>query len=171
MGSDVKIEIRHSEPADAEAVSAIYGSPGTFAGTLQLPCPSTAMWAKRLAELPEGFYSYVAVVGGDVVGQLGLMTNTRRARRKHAAEIGMGVRDDYWGKGVGSALVSFAIDAAENWLNVSRLELNVYTDNERAIALYTKHGFEKEGEMRAFAFRNGRYVDALMMARVRAPND
>ncbi len=54
-------------------------------------------------------------------------------------------------------------------LNLQRLELEVYRDNERAVALYAKHGFEREGEMRAFAFRNGRFVDALMMARLRLP--
>ena len=165
----MKIEIRHAEPADAEAVQAIYASPGTYEGTLQLPCPPLALWQRRLSELPDGFYSYVASMDGEIVGQLGLMTNIDRHRRKHAAEIGMGVRDDFWGKGVGTALVLFTIDMADNWLNLLRLELSVYADNERAIALYAKHGFEKEGEMRSFAFRNGRYVDALLMARVRAP--
>ena len=43
----------------------------------------------------------------------------------------------------------------------------VYADNERAIALYRKFGFEAEGTHRAYALRDGRYVDALAMARLR----
>ena len=165
----MKIEIRHAEPADAEAVRAIHASPGTYAETLQLPCPPLKLWQERLAEPPDGGYSYVACVDGEVVGHLDLTTEARHPRRKHVAGLGMGVRESWWGQGIGSALLSFAVDLADNWLNVARLELQVYRDNERAIALYAKHGFVPEGEMSAFAFRDGRYVDALMMARVRLP--
>jgi putative acetyltransferase len=61
----------------------------------------------------------------------------------------MGVRDDWQGKGVGSALMRAALDLADNWLGLRRLELNVHADNERAIALYRKFGFEIEGTHRA----------------------
>jgi putative acetyltransferase len=54
---------------------------------------------------------------------------------------------------------------------VSRIELTVFTDNERAIALYRKHGFEIEGTHRAYALRAGVYSDTYSMARIRAkPN-
>ncbi|RME41865.1 MAG: GNAT family N-acetyltransferase, partial [Caldilineae bacterium] len=68
---------------------------------------------------------------------------------------------------VGSQLMAAAIDLADNWLNLRRLELTVYTDNEPAIRLYRKFGFEVEGTHRAYAFRDGVYVDTLAMARVR----
>ena len=58
-------------------------------------------------------------------------------------------------------------ELADGWLNVIRLELTVYTDNQRAIALYRKFGFETEGTHKAYALRAGRYVDALAMARIR----
>ncbi|RWX24231.1 GNAT family N-acetyltransferase, partial [Rhizobium leguminosarum] len=47
------------------------------------------------------------------------------------------------------------------------LELTVYTDNDVAIGLYRKFGFEQEGLLRAFGFRSGEYVDAYTMARLR----
>ena len=50
--------------------------------------------------------------------------------------------------------------------DVLRLELTVYVDNARAIALYRKFGFEVEGTHRAYALRDGAYVDALCMARL-----
>jgi putative acetyltransferase len=59
------------------------------------------------------------------------------------------------------------VDLVDGWLNVSRLELTVYTDNEPAIALYRKFGFEVEGTHKAYALRAGRYVDSLSMARLR----
>ena len=41
----------------------------------------------------------------------------------------MAVHDDWQGRGVGTALMGRALDPADNWLNLSRVELTVYTDN------------------------------------------
>ena len=80
----------------------------------------------------------------------------------------MAVRDDWQGKGVGTALLGAAIDLADNWLNVERIELSVYTDNVPAIALYERFGFKIEGTHHRYAFREGGYVDAHTMARLRS---
>ena len=79
----------------------------------------------------------------------------------------MAVRDDWQGKGVGTVLMKAAIDQADNWLNLERLELEVNCDNEAGLRLYRKFGFEIEGTLRRFAFRGGVYVDAFLMARLR----
>jgi len=160
------ITIRHIEPSDYEALHKIFSGPKVIWGTLQLPFPSAEMWRKRLAEPPEGFYSLVACVEGEVVGQCGLHTSPNRPRRRHAAEIGMMVRDDWQGKGVGTALLQALIDLADKWVNVSRLELEVFTDNEPAIKLYQKFGFTIEGTGSQYAYRDGEYVDVYFMARL-----
>ncbi len=98
---------------------------------------------------------------------LGLHTAPSRPRRRHAANLGMAVHDGWHGKGVGTALIRAAIDLADNWLNLHRLELEVYTDNESAVRLYQRHGFVVEGTLKDYAFRNGAYVDAFTMARLR----
>jgi putative acetyltransferase len=59
------------------------------------------------------------------------------------------------------------VDLADNWLGLTRLDLRGYVDNVPAIALYRKFGFEKEGTHQRFAFRDGKYVDAHVMARLR----
>ena len=64
-------------------------------------------------------------------------------------------------------LMEAALDIADNWANLTRVELTVYTDNVRAINLYRRTGFEEEGVLRRYAFRNGEFVDALTMARLR----
>jgi L-phenylalanine/L-methionine N-acetyltransferase len=79
----------------------------------------------------------------------------------------MAVRDDWQGKGVGTALLQAAVDLADNWLNLTRLELEVHTDNEPAIRLYKKFGFNIEGTLAQYSFREGQYVDSHLMARLR----
>ncbi len=163
----MKVSIRRSEPEDFRALREIFAQPSVMAGTLQMPYPSEEMWKKRLSEVPKGMYSLVACVNGDVVGNLTLFHRADSPRRQHAGELGMGVHDRWQGKGVGGELMAAAIDLADNWLNLVRLELCVYTDNESAIRLYERWGFQREGTMAKYAFRDGGFADALMMARIR----
>ena len=157
--------VRRAEARDAAAIARIFAAPDAMAGTLQLPYPSPEAWAKRLAESADTDYLLVAEMAGEVVGNLGLHAVSRSPRRRHAATLGMAVRDDVRRRGAGGALLAAAIDLADNWIGYARLELTVYTDNAAAIALYRKFGFEVEGTARQYALRDGDYVDALMMAR------
>lgn len=161
------ITVRHSEPEDYEALHRIFSGRRAIAGTLQLPLPPAERWRKRLAEPSEDLHSLVACVEDEVVGSLGLETHSTRWRMRHTGHIGMAVRDDWQGKGIGTALMEAALDLADNWLGLTRIELTVYTDNAAGIALYEKFGFEVEGTHRRFAFRDGGYVDAYSMARLR----
>lgn len=161
------ITIRRTGPADAEAYHRIFSCPKVIYGTLQIPYPSVDMWRKRLSEVPDGVFNLCACVDDEVVGQLGLHTFPHGPRRRHVGQLGMAIHDDWQGKGVGSALMAAAIDLADNWLNLSRLELEVFTDNEPAIALYKKYGFIVEGTHKNFAYRNGQFVDVYAMARLR----
>ena len=163
----VNFTIRRAEPADYEAVFKIFSGPRAVSGTLQLPFPSAEVWRKRLAEPPEGLFSLLACVEKEVVGQLGLHTFPNNPRRRHVGQIGMAVRDDWQGRGAGTALMQAAVDLADKWLNLSRLELEVYIDNEAAIRLYKKFGFTIEGTLVRFAYRDGHYVDTYCMARLR----
>jgi putative acetyltransferase len=160
-----QIEVRAAEVTDLEALTRLFNNRNAYSQTLQLPFQSLEVWRKRLTHNDDTLHALVATVAGEVVGNLGL-TRFTRPRRAHVGEIGMGVRDDWQGKGVGSALLEAALDLADNWLGLRRIELHVHADNERAIALYRKFGFAVEGTHRAYAIRNGVYVDSLSMARL-----
>ncbi len=161
------ITIRRAEPSDYEAVYKIFCGPKVVWGTLQMPYPSAEMWRKRLAEPPEGMYSLVACVDGEVVGQCGLHTYSDSPRRRHVGWLGMAVRDDWQGKGIGTAMMQALVELADKWFNLTRLELEVYSDNEPAVRLYQKFGFKIEGTKIQLAFRDGQYVDTYLMARLR----
>ena len=70
--------------------------------------------------------------------------------------------------GVGSALLSAAIELCDKWFDVTRIELEVYTDNDAAIGCTRSTALSSEGTCRRYAYRDGEYVDAHLMARVRS---
>ena len=87
-------------------------------------------------------------------------------RRRHVMFLGISVSAPAQRQGIGQALMTAVLDYADNWAQVLRLELNVYADNAAAIRSYARCGFSLEGRMRAYASRDGAYVDSLAMARL-----
>tara|TARA_B100001105_G_scaffold255365_1_gene254351 strand:- start:3983 stop:4501 length:519 start_codon:yes stop_codon:yes gene_type:complete len=104
----------------------------------------------------------LAVDNGAAIGFLNAMGGPVN-RVRHATSLALGVRRSHWGRGAGSALLTEALI----WARLSglvRVELTVHTSNERAVALYRRHGFEIEGTKRSSLLVNGRYVDEYLMS-------
>jgi L-phenylalanine/L-methionine N-acetyltransferase len=163
------IVVRRVRREDAAAIEQTMSDPVIARGLLQMPYGSEEAWRKRIEEMPAGNSAnevmLVAERGGVVVGNAGVLGATG-LRRRHTAALGIAVARDVQGLGIGSALMAALVDWADNWAQILRLELTVYTDNEAAIALYRKFDFVHEGTHRAFALRDGVYVDAHCMARL-----
>lgn len=160
------LQIRSVEPADFGALQALHAQPKVIHGTMQLPFPSQELWRKRCAERADSMQVLVACSQHELVGCAALNTPTN-ARRRHVGELGMAVHDAWHRRGVGAALLGSVLHLADRWLNLSRIELTVYTDNTPAISLYEKFGFVREGRLVRYAFRDGEYTDAFAMARLR----
>jgi L-phenylalanine/L-methionine N-acetyltransferase len=160
------LSVRALHVSDAEAVTELINLPGYRAGTLRPPFQSLDAVRKRMENPSPGALNLVVEMDGRIVANGGM---TRfEGRRQHAANLGMGVHDDFTGRGIGTFLMAAMLDAADNWHDIKRMELTVYTDNDAAIRLYEKFGFEKEGLFKSFGYRDGQYVDAYTMARLRA---
>ena len=144
----------------------VYSSLQAMAETLRVPYSSEQGWREELSQQRDDNFAIVACVQGEVVGYLALSVYMN-PRTRHSGHFGIAVRDSWQGRGVGTALMEACLNLADNWLNLTRLDLRVYADNAPAIALYKKFGFEIEGTHRRFAYRNGEYVDAHVMARLR----
>lgn len=162
----IDIVIRGQEPTDAEAVGRILTQPGVVPGTLQVPYTPLASRHEAAVSFSPDLHRLVAEVDGRVVGAIGLSVNPR-PRRRHTADLGMAVDEAFQGQGIGSALLAAAVELADQWLNIHRIELTVMSANARAIRLYEHHGFEIEGRLRDYAFTDGAYADAFTMARLR----
>jgi putative acetyltransferase len=166
MGAKIEIRVRAMRAADWRDLYEIWTDPRVCWGTLQMPFQSEDDVKKKVETPPEGMYRLVAEVDGRVVGS-SVLHLARGPRKRHAADCGISVHPDYWNQGVGSALIAAVVDLADHWLNLRRIELEVYVDNAAAIHLYEKFGFVIEGTKREYAFREGEYVDTHVMARVR----
>lgn len=164
------LRIRHAVPDDHLAFHAMMSGESAYRETLQVPWSSPEFWRDRLAHMPAEGTVLVAEMldehGYVIAGSADLVPLGKSIRRRHAMGLGITVADEWQGIGIGAALMAALIDKADRWMNVLRIELQVYTDNARAIALYERFGFVVEGTHRAHALRDGRFVDALTMARL-----
>ncbi|RCU48830.1 GNAT family N-acetyltransferase [Corallincola holothuriorum] len=159
----MELTIRAYEPSDITAVTGMLSTPEVFPNTTRQPYNSVAMVTPLFAN-PDHTH-LLAFSGSTLVAAGSLLTNPN-PRRKHSAELALTVAPAWQGKGVGNHMMTVLLQQADRWLNLMRVELTVFTDNEAAIHLYKKHGFETEGVMRADAFKNGEYCDSYAMARL-----
>jgi L-phenylalanine/L-methionine N-acetyltransferase len=162
--------IRAAEPEDAAALSALIGSEGVFEGTSQLPMMPVASRLDRFSKLDPAGLLLVACVTTEgleqIVGMLGLHLVQPGLRRAHVRGLGISVAKSWQGQGIGHQLMEAALRWADNWAGILRIELTVLVDNARAVALYERHGFVREGTMRGHILRDGIYADTYLMARL-----
>lgn len=151
--------IRAQSPDDAVGIAALQSLPGVRADTLRLPYPVEQDVRKYIENRQSNGVSLVAVMDGIVVGNAGFMQG--QGRRSHTASLGIGVHDAYQGRGIGRALVGELVAIAEDWMDIRRLELTVFTDNAAAIALYERLGFIREGTPPRFCFPRRRLCRCL----------
>ena len=165
MTDGAELIVRSYEPErDLAAWTALHNQRPNASGTLRIPYTSEQEWAERRMGAAEG-RGLIAELDGKIVGGAGF--HLGRGRLRHVGGFGMAVDSGYHGRGIGSALLAAIIDLADNWYNLRRLELEVHADNPAAIALYKKFGFEVEGVYRNYSYREGAFVDALAMARLK----
>lgn len=103
---------------------------------------------------------------GEQVGDIGVTQIRPHLKYRHRAVMGISLLKEYWGCGLGSFLMQIAVEqTAAN--GFEQLELGVFEDNARAIALYEKFGFAKYGvSPRAFKLKDGTYRDEIIMVRM-----
>lgn len=103
---------------------------------------------------------YLAISDGSIIGTASL--NRKPRRMGHRGEFGISLRRAYWGCGAAGALTEKVLAFARS-SGFELLELEVRSDNTRAIRLYEKHGFRKLCTFPGFFKLNGEYLDFDLM--------
>ncbi len=169
MGKRVLVNVRLFRREDLRDVHRFIRRPEVLRGTLQIPSLQIGQMAARwLGESGDRFTLVAEVAEGPSQGQVIGSVSVHRGtgRRAHAAGLGMMVDPDFHGQGVGTRMMEAALEMADRHWRPIRIELEVYPDNEPAVRLYRKFGFEVEGRKVDVAIREGRYTDSLVMSRL-----
>ena len=82
---------------------------------------------------------------------------------RHCGTLGMGLRADHRGRGLGERLLRACLDKARA-KGITRVTLDARADNERAIRLYERVGFRHEALKRHALRFDGVYYDAVQMS-------
>jgi RimJ/RimL family protein N-acetyltransferase len=130
--------------------------PGEFGMTLD----QEVAFLKTLTD-PSNGIMLKAVVAGEIVGNA-MLSRSPRPRLHHVAELGLSVRRNSWGRGIGSALCRTILSEAKR-AGLTRIALRVRADNSRAIQLYERLGFAHEGRLVGAFLVGGVEFDELVM--------
>ena len=111
------------------------------------------------------FFVIEEKVSERVIGSCQLL-NINRTHRSAELQIRIG-ETDFHGRGLGQQAIKLLLTHGFNDLNFHRIYLHVFSTNTRAINAYEKNGFVREGKLREAAYIDRKYVDVLIMARLR----
>ena len=172
-----RLVIRKARPEDAEAlieaVNVIAGETDFLsfgAGQFWLTVDEERKLIERHLESDNHLF-LVAWIDDAIVG-VTLFMGGSRERIRHCGDVGLNVARPFWNQGVGSRLLDALIDSARRSPVVTRLDLQVRTDNTWAIHLYRKKGFRIEGTLSDRFVVEGRHYDHHCMGLdVRTPGD
>ena len=157
--------IRRAAPRDAKAVIAhvnAVGAEGIYIMTEKLrKTPPEEKEVFRNADGKSGLY-LVALVGREIVGSADIERG-RHSKNRHTARLGIAIRKEARGIGLGRAMMEAMISWARS-VGVRKLTLGVFESNTAAVALYRKLGFTREGRLRGQVILHREPVDELLMA-------
>lgn len=121
-------------------------------------------WAEDFvtANIRKNHAQFVALADGKVIGWCDILPHDMSGF-DHTGALGMGLLPQWRGRGVGRTLLRTTLQKAVN-NGLTRIELDVYTSNLKAIALYRKFGFVEEGLKRNARLLDGVYEDVMLMA-------
>jgi RimJ/RimL family protein N-acetyltransferase len=124
------------------------------------PLPQTRAFVLDLME--KGDPMFVALANGEVVGWCDIRRHPFPVHA-HRGTLGIGIVPDYRGRGIGGRLIDQTLRQAFA-AGFVRIEFNVRAENLRAMQLYEKFGFVREGVLRDAVFVDGKFHDSIAMA-------
>lgn len=164
-----RVLVREPRPSDFRDIAATNSSfypeaeaDPSFGLTLyrSVPSPkSDRRWfSKALKNMAAGnVVMRVAVADSHVIGWCDVTRRVPGSAVDHRGELGIGVRKEFRGQGIGAALMKSALEGCKGKFEI--IELDVLTTNQRAIKLYKSFGFKKCGTLPSALKRAGRYFD------------
>lgn len=130
-------------------------------GELTITVENEAKFIQSTIDSPNQYF-IVAEHKGTIIGNLNFSAGTK-PRIKHQGEFGVSVRKEFWGNGVGFELINSLLNWVKETGTITKINLQVREDNESAIQLYKKLGFEFEGLIHRSFYIKGTYYNSYHM--------
>lgn len=153
---DADSMIKYVEKIASESDNLTFG-PGEFDITIE-----EEMKILESASISETQLFIIAEMDGLIVGNLNFRAG-KRPRIEHTGEFGVSVLEEFWNNGIGKALIEALLGWANKSEKISKINLRVREDNDKAINLYKNMGFEIEGLIRRDMRIRGVYTNAYQM--------
>lgn len=107
---------------------------------------------------------FLALLDGEIISCMSY-GGGKRIRTRHAGEFGISVKKKYWNRGIAHHMLKVLIGWAEASPYCEKMNLRVREDNTKAIQLYEKFGFVKEGLLLKEMKIDGKYINCYFMGR------
>lgn len=167
--SAVNSVIRNAQPGDAARIVGFYNIVGGETDYLSFGRGEYPQSVDEVAQSIEhmkgavGNCMLLMLEGEEIVG-IGTIDSSTKHRFLHVGTLGIVISQSHAGKGFGRVLMNALIEWSKNNGQTEKITLVTRADNERAIALYEKLGFEREGVFCKDSYDGERYYDSLSMA-------
>ena len=164
----MEFTIEQAKASDAEEILAFTGKCGAESDNLSfgaegipLSVEEEAAFLKSMENSDAGIF--LIVRDGDEIIGTGSYSVFAKKRMSHRGEFGITVSKNYWNRGVGTKLLERILDFAKHQAKSEIVSLEVRSDNQAAIHLYEKYGFEKIGTFKGYFKINGELADCDLM--------
>lgn len=139
--------------ADPEVTRFLSGGPVTLT--------EERKWIRGLAKQKKQLTLAIETKDGVHIGSIGFHKINTSDKN---ATFGISIGDKrYWNQGYGTDAMRAFVHYGFQKLKLHRIDLEVYENNPRAIAVYTQLGFKKEGVKRERVLRKGKFYDSIIM--------
>ena len=155
-GEDANRVIQYIKRVASESDNLTFGE-----GEFNITIEEEARFIEASKKSKNGLF-LIAECQGEIIGCL-TFSGGNRSRIEHYGEFGVTVLRKYWGLGVGKTLINYLIEWAKASGIIKKINLKVKSDNTKAIALYRKLGFVKEGTISRFFYYGGKFYDVYVM--------
>ena len=162
------LTVREAEKSDASEILSFMKRVGGESDYLSFGFEGAGADVRKEEEFITRFRSavnsvlFVGTIDGRIV-TVAEFSSYEKSRFSHNANIGISVLKEFWGQGIGSIMMGELIDFGKGTNYVKNIILTVISDNERALALYKKFGFEETGRHKNFSKVGNEYYDATIM--------
>ncbi|KAI0781620.1 acyl-CoA N-acyltransferase [Irpex lacteus] len=164
MFATTRLTLRRYRPSDDQFFFGLYDQYNVLVNLVDgYIVPSPEAHKARLEAMTRCLL-FVVVETKDTKESIGFaLLNQRNGPLSRDAEIGIGLDENWWGKGYGTEVMSWLVQYAFQGLALHRLSICVWSSNTRAIAMYEHLGFQREGCIRDGVWKEGKFVDKVYM--------